>query len=92
MIILLTLSIFLVEVVDVENFYQTLRTYQIDIYLLKVNNRKIRKRCGICSQKNTKVNKKPPKRRQRRRSGVFIATFDYILHLLLAFLLLTLSW
>ena len=44
------------------------------------------------TKKPPKLTKKPPKRRQRRRSGVFIATFEHILHLLLAFLLLTLSW
>ena len=36
-------------------------------------------------------NNKTPKRRQWRRSGVFIVRYEHILHLLLVFLLLTLS-
>ena len=44
------------------------------------------------TKKPLKLTKNPPKRRQQRRSGVFIAKFEHILHLLLAFLLLTLSW
>ena len=34
---------------------------------------------------------KTPKQRQWRRSGVFIVNFEYISHLVLVFLLLTLS-
>ena len=38
-----------------------------------------------------KVNKKNPERRQWRRSGVFIINLEHISHLILEFLLLTLS-
>ena len=38
-----------------------------------------------------KVNIKTPERRQSRRSGVFIVNFAYISHLVVVFLLLTLS-
>ena len=57
------------------------------IYLLKVNNRNIRTRCEICS----KVTIKTPEQRHWRRSGVFIVNFEHISHLVLVFLLLTLS-
>ena len=57
------------------------------IYLLKVNNRNARTRCEICS----KLTKKTSERHQWRRSGVFIVNFEYISHLVLGFLLLTLN-
>ena len=38
-----------------------------------------------------KANMETPERRQWRRSGVFIVNFEYISHLDLVFLLLTLS-
>ena len=41
-----------------------------NIYLLKVNNGTTRKKCEKCSQLTIKA----PERRQRRRSGAFIAT------------------
>ena len=44
-------------------------------------------RCEICS----KLIIKTPERRQWRRSDVFIVNFENISHLLLVFLLLTLS-
>ena len=56
------------------------------IYLFEVN-RNTRKRCEICS----KLTIKTPERRHRRRSGVFIVTFEHDLHLFLVFLLLILS-
>ena len=49
-------------------------------HMFKVNNRTIRARCEICS----KLTIKTPE-------DVFIIKFEYISHLLLAFLLLTLS-
>ena len=52
------------------------------------NNRNTRTRCEICS----KLKIKTPERRQWRRSGVFIVTFEHISRLFLVFLLLTLSW
>ena len=57
------------------------------IYLFKVNNRNTRTRCEICS----KLTINTPERRQWRRSGVFIDNFEHISHLVLVFLLLTLS-
>ena len=57
------------------------------IYLLKVNNKSTRIRCEICS----KLTIKTPEQRQWRRSSVFIVNFEYILHLLLAFLFLNLN-
>ena len=57
------------------------------IYLLKVNNRNTRERCEICSKLLIKI----PERRHWRRSGIFIINFEHIPHLVLVFLLLTLS-
>ena len=57
------------------------------IYLFKVNNRNTRTGCEICS----KLTINTPERRQWRRSGVFIVKFEHISHLVLVFLLLTLS-
>ena len=45
--------------------------YPATIYLFKVNNRNIRKRCQTCS----KLTIKTPERSHRRRSGVFIVIF-----------------
>ena len=56
-------------------------------YLFKVNNRNTRTRCEICS----KLTINTPERRHWRRSGVFIVNFEHISHLVLVFLLLTLS-
>ena len=56
----------------------------VNIYLYKVNNRNTTKRCEIFS----KLTIKTPERR-RRRSDVFIVTFEHILRLFLVFLLLT---
>ena len=55
--------------------------------MFKVNNGNTRTRCEICSKLTIKI----PERRQWRRSGVFIVNFEHILHLILVFLLLTLS-
>ena len=48
----------------------------VNIYLFKVNNRVPRKKCEIYS----KLTIKTPERRQRHRSGVFIAYFRHISH------------
>ena len=61
--------------------------HQANIYLLKVNNRSTIKRCKIC----LKLSIITPERRQWRRSDVVIVNFEPILHLFIAFLLLTLS-
>ena len=56
-------------------------------YMLKVNNRDTRKICEICS----KLTIKTPERCHCRCSGVFIVNLEHISHLVLVFLLLTLS-
>ena len=56
-------------------------------YMLKVNNRNTRAKCKICSKLTTKT----PERLHWRRSGVFNVKFEHISHLVLVFLLLTLS-
>ena len=61
--------------------------YPVGIYLLKVNNRKTRTRCEICSELTIKT----PEQRRGRCSGVFIVNFEHILHLDLVFLLLALN-
>ena len=66
---------------------KNLPLFPAGIYLLKVTNRNTRTRCEICS----KLTMKTPERRQWRRSGVFIANFEHISHLVLVFLLLTLN-
>ena len=50
------------------------------IYLPKVKNRNTRTRCEVCS----KLTIKTPERRYWRHSGVFIVNFEYISHLVLA--------
>ena len=57
-------------------------------YILKVNNRNARTKCEICS----KLTIKTPERRKWRCYSIFIVNFEYIWHLVLMFLLLTLSW
>ena len=49
-------------------------------YIFKVNNRNTRARCEICSKLQ----------RHKRRSGVFLVNLEYVSHLGLVFLLLTL--
>ena len=56
-------------------------------YMFKVNNRSTRTRCEICSKLTIKI----PERRHWHRSGIFIVNFEHISHLVLVFLLLTLS-
>ena len=56
-------------------------------YMFKVNNRNTRTSCEICS----KLTIKTPERCHWRRSGFFIVNFEHISHLVLVFLLLTLS-
>ena len=55
--------------------------------MFKVKKRKARTRCEICSKLTIKTIERP----RWGRSGVFIANFEHIFHLVLAFLLLTLS-
>ena len=56
-------------------------------YIFKVNNKITRTRCEICS----KLTIKTPERCIWGRSGVFIVNFEHTSHLILEFLLLTLS-
>ena len=56
-------------------------------YIFKVNIKNTRTRCEMCS----KFTKKTPERRHLGLSGVFIVNFAHIPHLILVFLLLTLS-
>ena len=56
-------------------------------YMLKDNNRNTRARYEICS----KLTIKTPERRHWRRFGVFIVNLEHISHIVLVFLLLTLS-
>ena len=60
---------------------------QSAITCFKVNNRNSRTICEICS----KLTMKTQERCHWRRSGVFIVNFEHISHLILVFLLLTLS-
>ena len=69
------------------NIHKLGSNYPAGIYLFKVNNRNTRTRCEICS----KLTINTLERRQWRRSGVFIVNFEHISHLVLVFLLLTLS-
>ena len=55
--------------------------------MFKVNNKKTRTICEICS----KLTIKTPERHEWRRSGVFIINFEDISHIVLVFRLLTLS-
>ena len=57
--------------------------FQAGIYLLKVDNRNTRTRCKVCS----KLTIKTSERRHWLRSGFFIVNFEYISHLVVAFLL-----
>ena len=59
----------------------------VGIYMFKVNNKNTRTRCEICS----KLTVKTTERRKWRCSGVCIVNFEHISHLVLVFLLLTLS-
>ena len=62
-------------------------TFPVGNYMLKVNNRNTRERCEICS----KLTIKTPEGSHWRRSGVFVVNFEHISHLVLVYLLLTLS-
>ena len=61
--------------------------YPVDNYMFKANNKNPRTRCEIRS----KLTIKTAEQRQWHGSGVFIVNFEHILHLVLVFLLLTLS-
>ena len=65
----------------------TFDIYPAGNYMFKVNNRNTRAKFEICSKLTIKI----PERRYWRRFGIFIVNFEYISHLVLVFLLLTLS-
>ena len=73
----------LVEIYLYERSLTSIIEIPAGIYLLKVNYRKTRTRCEICSKLTIKL----PER--RHCSGVFIVNFEHISHLVLVFLLLT---
>ena len=68
-------------------FLRISNTYLVGNYMFKVNKKKNRIRCEICS----KLTLETPERCDSCRSGVFIVNFKHISHLVLVFLLLTLS-
>ena len=61
--------------------------FPVGNYMFNVNNRNTKTRCEVCS----KLTIKTPERRSWCRSSVFIVNFEHISHLVLVFLLLTLS-
>ena len=67
-------------------FFNDFGYFRANIYLFKVNNRNTRKRCEIYSKLTIKT-----KRRQCRRSCVFIDNTEHISHLFLVFLLVNLN-
>ena len=62
-------------------------SYLAKIYLFKVSYRNSGKKCQICS----KLTIKTQKRRQLRRSAVFVINFEHIPHVFQVLLLLTLN-
>ena len=65
-------------------FTLLLKNYPAGIHLLKVNNRNTRTSCEICSKLTIETT-------ERRHWRVFFVNFEYISHVFLVFLLLTLS-
>ena len=63
------------------------RPFPVGIYLVIVSNKNSRTMCEICP----KLTIKTPERHQWHGLGVFIFNFEYISHLVLVFLLLTLN-
>ena len=72
---------FEILIYDTYDYGATLATVPAGIYLLKVNNRNNRTRYEICS----KLTIKTPERRKWCHSGVSIANFEHISHLVLVF-------
>ena len=65
-------------------FRLALNCFPAGNYMFKVNNRNTRKRCEICSKLTIKI--------RGVVLDIFIVNFERISHLVLVFLLLTLSW
>ena len=80
-------STFLVGNSTTSHYLIKYNNYPAGNCMFKVNNRNTRARCEICSKLTIKI----PERCQLRRSGIFIVNFEHISHLVLVFLLLTLS-
>ena len=80
-------SFLLVIVLKLRVFLQHIIYIPAGNYMFKVNSRNTRTRCEICSKLLIKI----PERRQWCRSGAFIVNFKHVSHLVLVFLLLTLS-
>ena len=68
-------------------FKQLWPTFPAGNNMFKINNRNTRTRCEICS----KLTIKTPERRHWHRSAVFTVNFEHISHLVLVFILITLS-
>ena len=87
-------SIFIVDFQDISYLFQVFllltlnrlvfsrQPNEANIYLFRVNNRKVRKRFQKCSKLAIKL----PERRHWRRSGVCIVNFEHISYLFLVFL------
>ena len=79
------------ECVNVLHRLRRVKTYSksssAGIYLLRVNNRNTRTRCEI----SLKLTVKTPERRHWGHSGVCIVNFQQVSHIVLMFLMLTLS-
>ena len=67
--------------------YYRIHTNPAGNYMFIVNNRNTRRRCEICSELTIMT----PERRHWRRPGIFVVNFEHISHLVLVFLLWTLS-
>ena len=84
----LKLMVNLAPIVELQNLRKLCwGNYPVGNCMFEVNNENTRARCEIYS----KLIIKTPKRRQWRRSGVFLVNFKHISHFFLVSLLLTLS-
>ena len=75
------------SLVPIDRWHAFYTYFPVGNYMFKVNYKNTRIRCEICS----KLTIKTPERRYWCRFGVFIVNIEYISHLVLLFLLLTLS-
>ena len=62
--------------------------YPANNYMFKINKRNAKTRFEVCS----KLARKTPEQRHWHRSVAFIVNFEHTSHLVLLFILLTLSW
>ena len=61
------------------------------MYLLDIKNRNTGKRCEICSKLTMRIPEQLQELRHRRRSGIFVVSFEHFSQLYIFFLLLALS-